>query len=181
MNSLQEVAIWQFRRTTHGSSSLLSPLASYQSLFISLTPPPAPPSPVSLLPSPIPTTPTPHPVHSRGCLPTLSSCPSLPRHVSKLHRGVTAAHEMWDSKRYVLAWCELARRCFLVRRPESHLVWGFKWNAAKTGPKPPLSEKEQLLKAAMQLSVRVMLLINPACFSSSYYHFFRLNNWLLNQ
>lgn len=53
MNSLQEVAIWQFRNTSHGSSSLLSPLASNQSLFYLSTPPPPPP-PVSMLLSPVP-------------------------------------------------------------------------------------------------------------------------------
>lgn len=96
--------------------------------------------------------PSPSPVHGRGCLPTLGSwtcAPSLlsSQHVSKLH---------WD---YIEAWLQrmkfgilnvvswgvffcffssFVRLCWLVQRPESHLVSGFKWNAAKLGQSPSL-------------------------------------------
>lgn len=113
----------------HGAFSL-PPLSSNQSLFIFPTPPP-----ISQLLSPVPIS------LPCSCLwgPSHAQLlPISPKHVRKLHWRVTAAHEMWDSKRRVLAFCELARLRFLVQRPESHLVWGFKWNAAKLGQSPSL-------------------------------------------
>ncbi len=145
----------------------LSPLASNQSLFIFLTPPLSPllsPVPISL-PCSWPWVP------SHAQLLNSHALPPLPMHVSRLHWGVTAAHEMWDSKGCVLALCGFARLCFLVQRPESHLARGFKWNAAKTGPKP-LFKIGLLSKAALATqtvfyhrTTAFMILTNSDCFS----------------
>lgn len=66
------MAIWQFRSTSHGSSSLLSPLSPPISLFLSFS--------LLLLLSPCFSLqfPSPSLVHGRGCLPTLSSWTCVP-------------------------------------------------------------------------------------------------------
>lgn len=67
------MAIWQFRSTSHGSSSLLSLLSPPISLFLSF-------SLLLLLLSPCFSLqfPSPSLVHGRGCLPTLSSWTCVP-------------------------------------------------------------------------------------------------------
>lgn len=130
LNSSQEVAVWQFRSTSHGSS--LFPLASNQSLFISL-PPPASPS---------------H-VHGCGGLPTLGSWTCAPCLSSPHACQQTALREMWDSKRCVSAFCGFAGFVFLVQRPWKSPWLRIQMKCSKSGPKP-LLEMELLSNKAAQ-------------------------------
>lgn len=148
----------------------LSPLASNQSLFIFLTPPP-----LCLLLSPVPISlPCSWPwVPSHAQLVNLHALPPLPVHVSKLHwRGDSSAWNV-GFKTMCLGFMWVCKALFSGAETWKSPCLRIQMKCSKTGPEP-LFEIELLSEAALPTqsvfhnrttAISFMLLTNLDCFS----------------